>query len=134
MQRPEVRRRRTHLRRLVLAQVGVTGLAMVIAYLMAQSEGLKAVVTGAMVAFLPHLFFVYRMGWLRNIPARGNRSVQLFRAEAGKFGLTVALFALVFVTAPPSNPAFFFSAYAAVVLMHWLVPWLMPENRPIDLR
>ncbi|WP_417339039.1 ATP synthase subunit I [Halomonas kashgarensis] len=105
---------------------------MVIAYLLAQSAGLKAVFMGALVAFLPHLFFVYRMGWLRNSPARGNRSVQLFRAEAGKFGLTVALFVLVFVTAPPSNPALFFYAYVAVVLTHWLTPWLMPGKRTND--
>jgi ATP synthase protein I len=54
--------------------------------------------------------------------------MRLFRAEAGKFGLTVALFVAVFVAAPPSNPSFFFYAYVAVVLTHWLTPWLMPKN------
>jgi ATP synthase protein I len=87
-----------------------------------------SVLLGALVALLPHAFFIQRMGVLR-ATRPSQAAMRLFRAEAGKFGLTVALFVAVLVGAPPSNPALFFYAYVAVVLTHWLTPWLMPRDR-----
>ncbi|HAZ98976.1 ATP synthase subunit I [Halomonas sp. CnH100-B] len=125
MQRIETQRRRAYVVRLICAQLVVMLFGALLAYFAAQVSGVVSVITGALVALLPHAFFIQRLGIFRNT-RRGSVAMDLFRAEAGKFGLTVALFALVFVVVPPSNPAFFFSAYVAVVLTHWLAPWLMP--------
>ena len=125
MQRIETQRRRAYVVRLICAQLVVMLFGALLAYFAAQVSGVVSVITGALVALLSHAFFIQRLGIFRNT-RRGSVAMDLFRAEAGKFGLTVALFALVFVVVPPSNPAFFFSAYVAVVLTHWLAPWLMP--------
>ncbi|WP_422103303.1 ATP synthase subunit I [Vreelandella sp.] len=125
MQRIETQRQRAYFARLICAQFVVMLLGVLLAYPVAQMAGALSVITGALVALLPHAFFVQRLGIFRDT-RRVSGAMDLFRAEAGKFGLTVALFALVFVVVPPSNPAFFFSAYVAIVLTHWLAPWLMP--------
>ncbi|HSP56925.1 MAG TPA: ATP synthase subunit I [Halomonas sp.] len=120
-------RRGPDFRRLLLGQ-GVTVLAMTLLGLLA--GGPRAAISalgGGLVCLLPNLYFVWR---LTASPGRRQTTrfvIDFYRAEAGKFGLTVALFALVFVSAPPSNPAFFFSAYVAVHFMHWLAPWLLRD-------
>ncbi|XKG90348.1 ATP synthase subunit I [Vreelandella venusta] len=127
MRRLETQRQRTYFVRLLLAQLFVTLLGMLLALSIAQLVDALSVLKGALVALLPHAFFIQRIGVFR-VRRRSSSAMDLFRAEAGKFGLTVALFSLVFVVVPPSNPAFFFSAYVAVVLTHWLAPWLMPRK------
>ncbi len=132
-QRVETQRRKAYVIRHTNAQLAVTIADMLAAYLVAGIPGTLSVIMGALVAFLPQAFFIQRMGILRN-KRRSSSAVHLFRAEAGKFGLTVALFSAVFVVVPHSNPAFFFSAYVAIVLTHGLAPWLMQRHRTIDLR
>ncbi|MGY2464331.1 F0F1 ATP synthase assembly protein I [Vreelandella sulfidaeris] len=127
MQRYETQRRKAYIARLTIAQLMITLIGMLAAYLVADIESMSSVFKGALVALLPHVFFIKRMGVLR-ASRSSQTAMRLFRAEAGKFGLTVALFVAVFVAAPPSNPTFFFYAYVAVVLTHWLTPWLMPKN------
>lgn len=78
---------------------------------------------GGLVALIPSLYFAWRIGSVRGGKQASRFVSNLYRAEAGKFGLTVALMAMVLVTAPPSNPIFFFVAYMAVILAHWLLPW-----------
>lgn len=90
--------------------------------------GMLSSLTGGMVCLVPQLFFIWRLGRLHRRQPRGF-VVDFYRAEAGKFGLTMALFGVAFVTVPPSNPIFFFSAYVAAQLMYWLAPWLM-HDRP----
>ncbi|MDQ7730485.1 ATP synthase subunit I [Halomonas sp. SpR8] len=127
MQRYETQRRRAYIVRLIIAQLIVTLVGMIAGYLFGQAAGLLSVLLGALVAFLPQVFFIQRMGVLRSTRP-SQAAMRLFRAEAGKFGLTVALFVAVFVIVPPSNPTFFFYAYVAVVLTHWLTPWLIPKK------
>ncbi len=119
------RRRHPDFMRLFLAQ-GLVTLAMVLlgAY-WSGVDGALSSLTGGLVSLLPSLYFVWR-----GLRTRGGKRVRvsvlnLYQAAMGKFGLTVALFVLVFVAAPPSNPALFFGAYVAAQLMHWLTPWLM---------
>ncbi|HAA44465.1 MAG TPA: F0F1 ATP synthase assembly protein I [Halomonas sp.] len=127
MQRYETQRRRTYIVRLMTAQLVITIVGMMVGYLLAHMPGVLSILLGALVALLPQAFFIQRMGILH--AKRGTQgAMHLFRAEAGKFGLTVALFVAVFVVVPPSNPALFFYAYVAVVLTHWLTPWLIPKH------
>ncbi|MBF8223602.1 MULTISPECIES: ATP synthase subunit I [Halomonadaceae] len=129
MPRPPVsRRRRLDFRRLLLAQLLATLVLMALAATRAGGEGAISALLGGMVCLLPSLYFFWR-----GLRVRGGRHARvsvmnLYQAAMGKFGLTVALFVIVFVTVPPSNPAFFFGAYVAAQLAHWLTPWLMRER------
>jgi ATP synthase protein I len=120
------RRPRPKLGRLLVGQASVVLLMALVGLVDGQKAAVSAM-SGGLVGLLPNLYFVWRIA-----PMRGGRQARrfvtgLYRAEAGKFGLTVALFALVFVAAPPSNPAFFFGAYVAVHVVHWLAPWLLRD-------
>ncbi|WP_092824956.1 ATP synthase subunit I [Vreelandella subterranea] len=133
MQRQEAQRRKIYSIRLILLQSAVMLTGMLIAYPYAQISGVQSVFLGAIVGLLPQIFFIQRMGIFRSTPpARGTANFS--RAATGKFGLTVALFVAVFIAAPPSNPALFFSAYVAVVLTHWFTPSLMPGKSHHSLR
>ncbi|WP_180978251.1 ATP synthase subunit I [Halomonas urumqiensis] len=100
----------------------------VVAAVAAGVSGTLSSLTGGMVCLLPQLFYICRLGrsWRRKPHAV---VMDFYRAETGKFGSTVALFVIMFVTVPPSNPIFFFSAYTAAQLMYWLIPWLQ-HDRP----
>ncbi|WP_074398592.1 ATP synthase subunit I [Halomonas sp. HL-93] len=128
MQRLETLRRQAYVIRLIVAQLLVAAVGTLLALIVIDSSGAISVALGALVAFIPHVFFVQRMAIFQKRAPASRNALRLFRAEAGKFGLTVVLFAAVFITVPPSNPALFFSAYVVVVLMHWLAPWLMPRE------
>ncbi|RUR54212.1 ATP synthase subunit I [Vreelandella populi] len=130
-QRIETQQRKAYVIRLTTAQLIVALAGMLAAYPVAGIAGVLSVIMGALVALLPQVFFIQRLGILHN-RRRSSSAVSLFRAESGKFGLTVALFSAVFVLVPPSNPAFFFSAYVAVVLMHGLTPLFMRRHRTLD--
>ncbi len=120
------------MRRLSVVQACIAIAIVVLALGVSQREGAVSALLGVAVALLPHAFFVQRSGALTARMRPSQSAARLFRAEMGKFGLTVVLFIAVFVVVPPSNPAFFFSAYVAVVLTHWLTPWLMPKRRSTD--
>lgn len=117
--------KRPQFKRLLFAQ-GVTVTLMVILGL-ALSGGPAAIsaLTGGLVCLLPNAYFAWRT--FRYQGARFARDIvkSFYRAEAGKFGLTAALFTFVFIAVPPSNPAFFFGAYVATLFTQWLGPWLL---------
>ncbi|WP_192035706.1 ATP synthase subunit I [Halomonas sp. YLGW01] len=109
---------------LILAAIGL------VTALIAGIENGKAALVGSGVATLPGAYFAVRAfrvqgGSRARAVARG-----LYRAEAGKFGLTVALFTLVFLTVPLSNHALFFSAYVVTLIAHWLASWLVMRQTP----
>ncbi|WP_163557899.1 ATP synthase subunit I [Halomonas sp. NO4] len=118
------RRRRLDATRLLLAQVASALLMVGLGAALAGRTGAESALLGGLTCLIPSLYFVWRMGSVRGGKQARRFVANFYRAEAGKFGLTVALFALVFVTAPPSNPIFFFVAYVAVLFTHWLAPWL----------
>ncbi|WP_148252354.1 ATP synthase subunit I [Aidingimonas lacisalsi] len=128
MQRPSPAiRRQTRFARVLWGQAIAVMILIGIALLAGGAESALSVLKGGLVGWLPNGYFVWRSGL-----GRGGRQPQrvvtnLYRAEAGKFGLTVVLFAVVFITVPPSNLIFFFSAYLAVIFMHWVAPWLVRD-------
>ena len=130
--RKEVQRRQVYIRRLAIAQSGVILLIVLLAVVSSGKSGFVSSLLGVMVALIPHVIFVARAGILSHRLRASQSAKRLLGAEMSKFGLTVVLFIIVFITVPPSNPALFFSAYVAVVLTHWLAPWLMPKRRSID--
>ncbi|MCK2185008.1 ATP synthase subunit I [Halomonas getboli] len=117
--------KRPSVRRLLLVQFATVCLAGLIGAGAAGVGGALSAVLGGAVAFLPNAFFAWRVFQYQG--ARHTRNIVngFYRAEAGKFGLTAALFTLVFIAVPPSNPAFFFGAYVVTLFVHWLGPWLL---------
>lgn len=72
---------------------------------------------GSVVSMVPALYFACRF-----LRPHGSRQAKqhvsnLYRAQAGKFILTMALFIIVFVKLPPAHPVLFFSAYAVTCLV-----------------
>ena len=130
--RKEVQRRQTYIRRLAIAQAGVTLLIVLVAAVFLGKSGVISSLLGVIVALIPHVIFVARAGALSHRLRASQSAKRLLGAEMSKFGLTVVLFIIVFITVPPSNPALFFSAYVAVVLTHWFAPLLMPKRRSTD--
>ncbi|MCE9681751.1 ATP synthase subunit I [Halomonas alkalisoli] len=123
------RRRRPDFTRLFLAQGLATLIVALLAGLRHGHEGVLSALLGGAVSLVPTLYFVWRGLRIRDGRRPRVSVMNLYQAAMGKFGLTVALFVIVFVTVPPSNPAFFFVAYVAAQLMHWLTPWLL-RDRP----
>ena len=130
--RKEVQRRQTYVYRLAVAQTSTAVFLMLLAYVVSGVTGIISSLLGFMVAVVPHAMFVLRTGALSHQLRPSQSAKRFLRAEMGKFGLTVVLFITVFIVVPPSNPALFFSAYVAVILAHWLAPWLMPKHRSTD--
>lgn len=115
--------KRPKLRRVVILQGLVAVMLTVISFMLAGYEAALAALSGCIVCLVPSLYFAWRMFRVKSGYAHITRS--LYTAGAGKFGLTVALFSLVFATVPPSNPTLFFCAYVATSFVHWLAPWLL---------
>ncbi|WP_227369293.1 F0F1 ATP synthase subunit I [Halomonas sp. M20] len=85
---------------------------------------------GGLVCLLPNAYFAWRAFRYQGAQFAQDIIKSFYRAEAGKFVLTAALFTLVFVAVPPSNPAFFFGAYVATLFTQWLGPWLLRKPSP----
>lgn len=117
--------KRPRFQNLLLAQLVTVGLMTSLGGWYGGMPAASSVLLGGMVAFLPNAYFAWRM--FRYQGARHTKQIvnSFYKAEAGKFGLTAALFTLVFISVPPSNPAFFFGAYVVTLFAHWLGPWLM---------
>ena len=103
-----------------LAVVLICGLSLFI-----WPSSLLEIVIGAMIAYIPQQVFGCLVFMYQGARQQANLVKVFFLAEGVKFGLTVALFVLVFVLVQPSNPISLLSTYAAVVFLSWLSPWLM---------
>lgn len=130
MTNASARRERPDGRRLLSAQAIATALTLLLAAVVAGAEAALSALLGGAICIIANLYFIWRI--TRSGGGRQARRFvsDLYRAEAGKFGLTVALFAALFATVPPSNPIFFFGAYVAAQFAHWLVPLLIRDRSP----
>lgn len=115
-------------KRLLMIQALAVVLVSLVAELIKDDAGISALL-GGLIAFVPHAAFSAMMFRHRGA-RRVNQAVQLmFMAEMVKLGLTVVLFALVFIGVQPSNPISLLCAYTVVLMVHWLAPWLMRTGR-----
>jgi len=117
--------KRPRFARLLLAQSATVLVAVALGAAIGGAGAAMSTLLGGLVGLLPNVYFAWRA--FRYQGARFARDIVkcFYRAEAGKFGLTAALFTLVFVAVPPSNPALFFGAYVATLFAQWLGPWLL---------
>ena len=119
------RLKRPRFMRLLMVQSGTVLVVVAAGAALSGGPAALSALLGGLVCLLPNAYFAWRA--FRFQGARFARDIvkSFYRAEAGKFGLTAALFTLVFVAVPPSNPAFFFGAYVTTLFTHWLGPWLL---------
>lgn len=122
--------RRPTVQLILMIQLIVLAIMAVIGFLTGGLADAKSAVLGCMVAVLPNLYFSWQV-----LHLEGGRNARqavsgFYRAEAGKFSLTVALFALVFAAVPLSNHALFFGAYVVTLCAYWLAPWLSMYRPP----
>ncbi|SHK92822.1 ATP synthase subunit I [Halomonas caseinilytica] len=122
--------KRPGIRRLLLAQLVVIVMMTGVGALSGGSPSAYSAFVGGVVAFLPNAFFAWRAFRYRGGRHAKNIVSGFYRAEAGKFGLTVALLTVVFVAVPPSNHAFFFGAYVVMLFVHCLAAVLGTRPSP----
>ncbi|WP_404415699.1 ATP synthase subunit I [Marinospirillum sp.] len=120
-------------KRLLMTQGLVSLLVALIAEIFWPDSGFSALL-GGMLVLIPQSVFSLFAYWYRGARRINDTVLLLLVGATLKFGLTVVLFALIFVGVQPSNPISLLCAYIAVLSVHWLAPWLMQMkvNRPTD--
>ncbi len=111
--------------RIVWLQLLLGLLASMTALALGDRTAMASALAGTAVAVLPNLVFVWIV--FRHRGARAARRVigDLYLAEAGKFLLTVCLFAAVFAWLRPLAAGWVFAAYMAALSAYWFGPWLL---------
>lgn len=117
--------KRPRFKRLLFAQLLTVMVMGMLGAIFAGGSAALSALTGGLVCLLPNAYFAWRAFRYQGAQFARDIVKSFYRAEAGKFGLTAALFTLVFIAVPPSNPAFFFGAYVATLFTQWLGPWLL---------
>ena len=111
-------------KRLFLLQLAVTSVMSLVF-----SSGWVSVYSawlGGAVCILPMLYFSRKLFKHRGA-RQANKIVKSFYVgEAIKIALSVALFALVFLTVV-IDPVAFFTTFIVVQCMHWFAPWLFAK-------
>ena len=89
----------------------------------------KSILIGGLISVLPNAYFA-RMAF-RHQGARAAREVsQSFkRGEAGKFVLTVCLFAVVFSSVPSLKAGALFTGYIGMMLLNLIFAWHIGNRR-----
>lgn len=106
-------------RLIVLSQIFVTALSMVaFAWLSGQVAAWSAALAGV-VGIIPNVYFARRLFLHRGARAARQIVNNMYKGEALKMVLTIALFSLVFALAT-INPIAFFFAYIAVQAPFWM--------------
>jgi ATP synthase protein I len=102
--------------RTTLSQLLVASIVVPTAFYLVGASGAVSVLSGAACSVLPQAFFALRMERAaRTGPARAARLGMA--AEAGKFMLSAAAFAVVFAVIRPSNPGLVFAGFGVM----WVV-------------
>lgn len=89
-----------------------------------------AVVTGGLIAVIPHLYFTLYA--FRFMGARASRDIarSFYRGETGKFVLTLVGFACVFIGRPDIQPIPLFGGYLSMLALQiWLVAAAVRQGR-----
>jgi ATP synthase protein I len=110
--------------KIVIAQIGVSLLA-VAAVAWFDWVAAYSIALGGLVALVPGVFLSWRMGFDVS-PDQALRS--LVMGQVGKIGITVVMFAAVFVWVRPLNVLMFFVALALIMLMNIIVPLVQKHS------
>jgi ATP synthase protein I len=92
------------------------------------AAGMMSALTGCLAALVPKTYFSLRM--LRNTEDK-NAAQWLgyaYRSEIGKWVIMGAIFAIVFSTDYPWDPAVLFVGFVLIQLSGWLAPFVIKGN------
>jgi ATP synthase protein I len=84
---------------------------------------------GGLISIVPNIYFAR---WaFRFSGARAARQItqSFYRGEAGKFVLTVVLFAMLFATVKPLNVVAIFLVYMFMMVLNWTLTLQMNGRR-----
>lgn len=84
---------------------------------------------GGLIAVVPNAYFARHAFKYSGAQAARQVANSFYRGEAGKFLLTVVLFAAVFSTVKPLNVVALFAAYLAMTLVNVLFAARVGNNR-----
>lgn len=115
------------IKRVLIAQVGITclfALAMISQGMMAAMSALL----GGLICVLPNLYMARKLTAKRSADPSQLMSA-FYAAEFGKIFITMALFALVFITMEWIRPLMLLVGFSLAQIAQWLVPLLMPNSR-----
>ena len=109
-------------RRLFVGQLILTGFSSLMFGLWYGSVGALSATLGGLTCAAPTACFAYML--FRDAPSSASRQImgRVYRGEALKLGLSMALFALTFGCVN-TIPMVFFVVYVVVQLMCWAAPW-----------
>lgn len=110
-------------KRLIVLQIGITLLISAVAVVFHSMPCAYSAMLGGLVSALPNLYFANAV--FRYQGARAAKKIvnSLYRGEAFKLILSMALFTLVFV-AFKVEPVPFFISYIAAQMVFWLAPFI----------
>ncbi|MBO6564438.1 MAG: ATP synthase subunit I [Pseudomonadales bacterium] len=111
---------------MVIAQFIATFLASASFLVFDRVAALSALMAG-LVCLIPG-GFVLAMS-LRPIEPGGTGISNVIRGEAGKFALSIMLFAMVFVLIKPLDPVAFFATFIVLQLCAGIAPWMKARRR-----
>jgi len=77
---------------------------------------------GGLICWLPNCYFAYRAFRYRGARAARQIVRSFYAGEAGKMGLTILMFTLVFIYVKPINALALFAGYAGVQTLNWIIP------------
>lgn len=106
-------------------QVRLLVIATVMTLLFASREAGLSLLAGAGIAVIGQSYFVWRA--FRHAGAISAKQIVqgFYRGEAGKFMLTAALFATVFLAFDAVKPGWLFTGFILEQLVAWIVPLTM---------
>ncbi len=110
-------------RRLVMIQLGVTALLALVALCWSGRLAAQSVVLGALVCILPGAWGAKKMFQHQGARAAKRIVSGFYQGEALKIGLSVVLFAVVFISFK-IIPLVFFGVYISMQMLLWLAPIL----------
>lgn len=109
-------------------QIAILALASVTLLLAGTVTALSALI-GGLISVVPNAWFARMAFRHRGARAAGAVSQSFKRGEAGKFVLTISLFAMVFSTMPQLQVGVLFGAFISMMLVNLAFAWQIGNRR-----
>ena len=111
----------------VLAAQAVTTCITALAFLSQGAIDALSVLLAGLICLIPNLYLARKLTAHRSADANKLMST-MYAAEFGKIFITMALFAVVFITQKWVQPLILLVGFGIAQLVHWLVPLLESNN------
>ncbi len=109
--------------RIVIAQFVAT-LLISASFLIIDQITAWSALLGGLVCVIPGVYVLLFSSWRRPQAAEGTGLGIILGGEAGKYGLSILLFVLVFTLVQPLDPLVFFGVFGGLQLFNLILPKL----------